>query len=138
MTDKNEFRKVSGIAHKNNKSEEFNDIMDDYFEELAKYHPKIYVNLMKELHKLGAQTNIESQEELDKYIKHIHHKGIFVFYLIHSKQHVQSFQVIVSLHLFLIFLIRMVLIYYVNFGLFVYLNLHCYELHYRIEYGTTL
>ena len=41
MTDKNEFRKVSGIAHKNNKIEEFNDIMDDYFEELAKYHPKI-------------------------------------------------------------------------------------------------
>lgn len=76
MTDKNEFRKVSGIAHKNNKLEEFNDIMDDYFEELAKYHPKIYVNLMKELHKLGAQTNIESQEELDKYIKHIHHKGM--------------------------------------------------------------
>lgn len=76
MADKNEFRKVSGIAHKNNKLEEFNDIMDDYFEELEKYHPKIYVNLMKELHKLGAKTNIESKDELDKYIKHIHHKDM--------------------------------------------------------------
>ena len=62
MTDKNEFRKVSGIAHKNNKIEEFNDIMDDYFEELAKYHPKIYVNLMKELHKLQMYMQIHKMQ----------------------------------------------------------------------------
>ena len=76
MVKKSEFKEVIEIAKENNKLDEFNKIMDDYFCELEKYHPQTYVNLMKELHKLGVQTNITSKAELDKYVKHIYHKNM--------------------------------------------------------------
>lgn len=76
MVKKREFEKIIEIAKENNKIDELSDTMDDYFEELEKFHPQTYANLMKELHKLGAQTNILSKSELDKYVKHIYHEDM--------------------------------------------------------------
>ena len=76
MNKNNEFKEVINMAQNNGKIEDFYNIMNDYFCELEKYHPQIYVNLTKELYKLGAPTNILNKSELDKYIKHIHHKDM--------------------------------------------------------------
>jgi hypothetical protein len=50
--------------------------MNEYFDELEQYHPKIYSNLMREVYKLGVQVNIIDEAELNKYIKLIHHKDM--------------------------------------------------------------
>lgn len=71
-----EFKKLFEVAHKNNNVDELENILDEYFVELEKYHPQTYTNLMKELHKVGAKINILSEEELAKLVKHIHHKGM--------------------------------------------------------------
>lgn len=71
-----EYKEVLDIAIKHKKTEEFHTILEDYFIELEKYHPQTYINLMKELHKLGAKINISDKDELSKYIKHIHHKDM--------------------------------------------------------------
>lgn len=76
MTKDNKFKEVMDIAKNDGKIEDFYTIMNDYFSELEKYHPQTYTNLMKELYKLGAPTNILNKCELDKYIKHIHHKDM--------------------------------------------------------------
>ena len=74
MDKKSKFKEVIDMIKCNKKTNEFYNIMDEYFTELEKYHPQTYISLMKELHKLGARTNICDKAELDKYIKHIHHK----------------------------------------------------------------
>lgn len=61
------------LAKDNNKTGEFDDIMNDYFVELSEHHPQTYTALMKEFHKLGAKINILDRAELDKYLSHIHH-----------------------------------------------------------------
>ena len=70
------YRKAIEIAKKNNKVEELNTIMDDYFDELEEYHPQIYSNLMKEIYKLGVKTNISDEEELNGYLKYMKHKDM--------------------------------------------------------------
>ena len=64
------------IVKANDKQLEFNKIMNEYFDELEQYHPKIYSNLMREVYKLGVQVNIIDEAELNKYIKLIHHKDM--------------------------------------------------------------
>lgn len=76
MVEKSEFKEIIEVIKENNKIDEFYNIMNDYFCELEKYHPQTYANLMKEIKKLGAKTNILDKEELDKYLKHIHHKDM--------------------------------------------------------------
>lgn len=76
MNNKNKFNDMIKIAKDNNRMEDLNNIMDNYFSELEKHHPQTYVNLMREIHKLGAETNILDKDELDKYLKHIHHSGM--------------------------------------------------------------
>lgn len=71
--EKDKYRKIVKMVECNNKLDELYVIMDDYFEELEKYHPQIYNNLMKEVHKLSIKTNISDKEELDKYLKFMHH-----------------------------------------------------------------
>lgn len=70
------YEKVIDIVKSNNKHIEFNKIMNEYFDELEKYHPNIYANLMREIYKLGVQVNITDEAELNKYIKLIHHKDM--------------------------------------------------------------
>lgn len=74
--EKGKYRKLVKIAECNNKTDELYTIMDDYFEELEEYHPQIYCNLMKEIQKLGVKINILDKTELDKYLKHMHHKDM--------------------------------------------------------------
>ena len=76
MLEKNTYREAMEIAKKHGKTEEFYDIMDEYFTELEEYHPQTYKSLMEEVHKLGEKINILSEEELNKYLKHIHHKDM--------------------------------------------------------------
>lgn len=76
MEKESEYMKAISELTDNHKIEEYHHIMDDYFKELEKYHPKTYVTLMKELHKLGAPVNIIDKAELDKYIKHIKHENM--------------------------------------------------------------
>ena len=64
------------MVKENKKEKEFNEIMDDYFTELEKYHPQTYTSLMKEIMGLGAKTNIVDATELNKYLKLIHHKDM--------------------------------------------------------------
>ena len=45
--EKDKYRKIVKMVECNNKLDELYVIMDDYFEELEKYHPQIYNNLMK-------------------------------------------------------------------------------------------
>ena len=47
MNKNNEFKEVINMAQNNGKIEDFYNIMNDYFCELEKYHPQIYVNLTK-------------------------------------------------------------------------------------------
>ena len=75
MSDKS-YSKMLEKVKSFNKINEFNDIMDDYFEELKQHHPNIYNNLMREIDKLGVKVNIIDEKELDKYIKLIHHKDM--------------------------------------------------------------
>ena len=70
------YEKVIDIVKSNDKHVEFNKIMNEYFDELEKYHPNIYANLMREIYKLGVQVNITDEAELNKYIKLIHHKDM--------------------------------------------------------------
>lgn len=76
MEEKKSFKEVIDMIHSHKKEKDFYTIMDEYFDELHKYHPQTYSNLMKEIYKLGAQTNILDGAELSKYIKHIHHKDM--------------------------------------------------------------
>lgn len=76
MNEKGKYEKVIAMIKENDKYKEFYSIMNEYFDELEKYHPNIYANLMKEIYKLGVQVNIIDKEELDKYIKLIHHKDM--------------------------------------------------------------
>ena len=70
------YEKIIDIVKSNDKHIEFNKIMNEYFDELEKYHPNIYANLMREIYKLGVQVNITDEAELNKYIKLIHHKDM--------------------------------------------------------------
>lgn len=70
------YRKVYDMASQNNKVEQLYDIMDEYFNELEKYHPQTYNNLMKSIEKLGAKINIVDSKELDEYLKLIKHKDV--------------------------------------------------------------
>ena len=70
------YEKIIDMVKSNDKHIEFNKIMNEYFDELEKYHPNIYANLMREIYKLGVQVNITDEAELDKYIKLIHHKDM--------------------------------------------------------------
>lgn len=74
--EKKDYTKVVKMVKENKKEKEFNEIMDDYFMELEKYHPQTYTSLMKELMGLGAKTNIIDTTELNKYLKLIHHKDM--------------------------------------------------------------
>lgn len=76
MLDKSKYREAMQMATKYGKTEEFYDIMDEYFCELEEYHPQAYKSLMEEVHKLGEKINILNEEELNKYLKHIHHKDM--------------------------------------------------------------
>lgn len=71
-----EYKKVIKIAESNGKLEELYNILDDYFNELEIHQPQTYNNLMKEINKLGIKMNILDKQELDKYIKGIHHKDM--------------------------------------------------------------
>lgn len=70
------YSKVLEKVKSYDKINEFNDIMDDYFEELEMHHPNIYNNLIKEIDKLNVKINIFDEKELDKYLKLIHHKDM--------------------------------------------------------------
>lgn len=72
----NKYKKIISMVEANDKLDEFYEIMDDYFCELEQYHPQTYTNLMKEIYKLGAQVNIIDENELNKYLKLIHHKDM--------------------------------------------------------------
>ena len=69
------YKEMIEVIEDNGKISEFHDIMEDYFTELEEYHPQIYVNLMKEITKLGAKINIDEKEWVDD-IKLIHHKDM--------------------------------------------------------------
>ena len=70
------YQEVVKMVENHNKMNELYIIMDDYFRELEKHHPQAYNNLMNEINKLCVKINIENKQELDKYIKHIHHKDM--------------------------------------------------------------
>lgn len=70
------YQKVVKMIESHNKINELYIIMDDYFCELEKHHPQAYNNLINEINKLCVKINIENKQELDKYIKYIHHKDM--------------------------------------------------------------
>lgn len=70
------YQKVVKMIESHNKTNELYIIMDDYFCELEKHHPQAYNNLINEINKLCVKINIENKQELDKYIKYIHHKDM--------------------------------------------------------------
>lgn len=76
MSEKSKYRYILKLAHESGKTEEFYTIMDDYFCELEKYHPKTYQSLMNEIQSLGEKINILSEDELSKYLKYMHHKDM--------------------------------------------------------------
>lgn len=70
----NNYTEIIKMVKEHKKENEFDNIMNDYFMELEKYHPQTYNNLMKEIKKLGAKVNISDKDELNKFIKLINHK----------------------------------------------------------------
>lgn len=76
MLKESKYREAMKMAQQHGKSEEFYDIMDEYFCELEEYHPQTYKSLMEEVNRLGEKINILDEEELNKYLKHIHHKDM--------------------------------------------------------------
>jgi hypothetical protein len=70
------YTKMLKMVKECGKTEQFNNIMNDYFDELEKYHPQTYNNLIGVVNKLGAKINICSKKELDEYLDLIHHKDV--------------------------------------------------------------
>lgn len=67
------FREISTVIISEGKQEDLIDVLDNYFIELEEYYPTTYKSLMSEFKKLTSKANINSKEELDMYLAHIHH-----------------------------------------------------------------
>lgn len=67
------FKEVYHTIISEGKQDDLIGVLDSYFIELEEYYPNTYKSLMKEINRLTTKVNIESEAELNKYLKLIKH-----------------------------------------------------------------